>query len=159
MINHPSEALVTDVVPPYVLKPWRQNSEFRAQKREPWVLIADDDPNVGPLVSAALRPYDIHTEAVGSGEDALNRLRMRKYDLVVLDLEMADIHGFEVLRALRDLPRYKKPVPVLILTANTSDDALARSFGYGADEFVKKPFDLRELGVRAFRLIRPFGNE
>jgi two-component system cell cycle response regulator CtrA len=159
MINHPSETLVMDVVLPYVLKPWRQNGEFRVQKREPWVLIADDDPNVGPLVSAALRPYDIHTETVAGGEDALNRLRLRKYDLVVLDLEMSDIHGFEVLRSLREIPRYRKPVPVLILTANSGHDALARSFGYGADEFVKKPFDLHELGVRAFRLIRPYGAE
>jgi DNA-binding response OmpR family regulator len=121
----------------------------------PSVLIADDDPNVAPLVVAALKPYHIHTEAVTGGADALARLRERTFNLVVLDLEMAGIHGFDVLRALREIPRYER-VPVLILTANGSHEAIARSFGHGADEFVKKPFDISELGLRAFRLIRPF---
>ena len=83
------------------------------------------------------------------------RLRTLRYDLVVLDLQMIGIHGFDVLRALRELPLYER-VPVLVLTANGTDDAIARSFGSGADEFVKKPFDLFDLGARAFRLIRPF---
>jgi DNA-binding response OmpR family regulator len=89
------------------------------------------------------------------GADALSRLRERSYNLLVLDLEMAGMHGFQVLRALREIPRYER-VPVLILTANGTNEALARSFGSGADEFIRKPFDLREFGVRAFRLIRPF---
>jgi DNA-binding response OmpR family regulator len=121
----------------------------------PSVLIADDDPNVAPLIRAALRPYQIHTEVVLGGADALTRLRERSYNLLVLDLEMAGMHGFQVLRALRETPRYER-VPVLILTANGTSEALARSFGSGADEFIRKPFDLREFGVRAFRLIRPF---
>lgn len=121
----------------------------------PSVLIADDDPNVAPLVRAALRPYQIHTEMVLAGADALSRLRERSYSLFVLDLEMAGMHGFQVLQALRETPRYER-VPVLILTANGTSEALARSFGSGADEFIRKPFDLREFGVRAFRLIRPF---
>jgi DNA-binding response OmpR family regulator len=121
----------------------------------PSVLIADDDPNVAPLVRAALKPYQIHTEVVLGGADALLRLRERSYNLLVLDLEMAGMHGFQVLRALRETPRYER-VPVLILTANGTSEALARSFGSGADEFIRKPFDLREFGVRAYRLIRPF---
>jgi DNA-binding response OmpR family regulator len=56
---------------------------------------------------------------------------------------------------LRAEPRFKH-LKVLILTANVSHEALARSFGHGADDFVKKPFDLHELAMRAFRLIRPF---
>jgi DNA-binding response OmpR family regulator len=121
----------------------------------PSVLVADDDPNVAPLVRAALKPYQIHTDVVLAGVDALSRLRERSYNLLVLDLEMAGMHGFQVLRALRETPRYER-VPVLILTANGTNEALARSFGSGADEFIRKPFDLREFGVRAFRLIRPF---
>jgi DNA-binding response OmpR family regulator len=121
----------------------------------PSVLIADDDPNVAPLVRAALKPYQIHADVVLGGVDALSRLRERSYNLLVLDLEMAGMHGFQVLRALRETPRYER-VPVLILTANGTNEALARSFGSGADEFIRKPFDLREFGVRAFRLIRPF---
>jgi DNA-binding response OmpR family regulator len=118
------------------------------------VLLVDDDPDVPPLVDAALRPFDFGVEAVGRGVEALERLRVRPYDLVVLDLAMGDVHGFEVLRALREFPMNSR-VPVLVLTADGSHEALARSFGLGADEFVKKPFDLRELGMRAFRLIQP----
>jgi CheY-like chemotaxis protein len=121
--------------------------------QSPSVLIADDDPNIAPLVSAALKPYHIYTEAVTGGAAALARLRQRTYHLVVLDLGMADVHGLEVLRTLREQSRLAR-VPVLILTANTSHQALAQSFGSGADEFLKKPFDINELGVRAFRLIR-----
>lgn len=120
------------------------------------VLLADDDPDIPPLVAAALRPFDLHVEAVCRGVEALSRMQVRSYDLLVLDLAMGDVHGFDVLRALRESPA-NRDVPVLILTADGSHEALARSFGHGADEFVRKPFDLRELGLRAFRLIQPFG--
>lgn len=119
-------------------------------------LVVDDDPDISPLVNMALRPFRIQTDAVEGGKDAFVRLRERRYDLLILDLAMNDVHGFDVLRALRELP-LNKDLPVLILTANGSREALARSFGHGADELVKKPFDLSELGMRAFRLIRPFG--
>jgi DNA-binding response OmpR family regulator len=120
------------------------------------VLIVDDDPDIAPLVDTALRPFNIQIEAVARGADALTRVGVCKYDLVVLDLAMSDVHGLDILRALRELP-LNRNVPVLVLTANGSHEALARRFGLGADEFVRKPFDRRELGMRAFRLIRPFG--
>ena len=132
-----------------------QRYEFHVSEPEPTVIIVDDDPEIAPLVNKALMPFDIRTEAVVGGTDAIMRMRKRRYDLVVLDLAMGDVNGFDVLRAIRELP-LNKDVPVLILTANGSPEALARSFGHGADEFVKKPFDLHELGIRAFRLIRPF---
>jgi DNA-binding response OmpR family regulator len=120
----------------------------------PSVLIVDDDPNIAPLVKAALKPYRIYSEAVFDGEEALTRIRQRAYDLVILDLEMGDMHGFDILRLLREQSR-SAHVRVLILTGNSSHEALARSFGYGADEFMTKPFNIEELGIRAFRLIRP----
>jgi DNA-binding response OmpR family regulator len=125
---------------------------------EPTVLVVDDDPDVAPLVAAALGPFHIRTDSAASGAEALARLCQCTYDLVVLDLVMADLHGFDVLRHLRAHPRFKA-IRVLILTANWSHEALARSFGYGADDFVTKPFDLHELGIRAFRLIRPFSRD
>jgi DNA-binding response OmpR family regulator len=150
-----SQSLDRDAVSPFA----KQNSvpfcDLYVDLHPPTVLIADDDPNVAPLVMAALRPYHIHAEAVTGGADALSRLRDHTYNLVVLDLEMTGIHGFDVLRAIREIPRHER-IPVLILTADGSHEALARSFGHGADEFVRKPFDISEFGLRAFRLIRPF---
>jgi DNA-binding response OmpR family regulator len=122
---------------------------------DPTVLIVDDDPDIAPLVNIALRPFGVPTESVANGADALRLLGERTYHLVILDLAMGDLHGFDVLRALRNEPMNKR-LPVLILSGNATHEALARSFGYGADEFVKKPFDICELGMRAFRLIRPF---
>lgn len=150
-----SPSLDRDAVSPAAKREILPFCDLYVDLQPPSVLIADDDPNVAPLVVAALKPYRLHTEAVHDGAHALSRLRERAFNLVVLDLEMAGVHGLDVLRALREIPRYEH-LPVLILTANGSNEAIARSFGYGADEFVKKPFDISELGLRAFRLIRPF---
>lgn len=119
------------------------------------VLVVDDDPDIAPLVELAMRPFRIPMESVASGAEAIERFKERTYNLVILDLAMGDVHGFDVLRQLRGQPQVSR-TPVLILTANVTHEALARSFGYGDDEFVKKPFDVCELGMRAFRLIRPF---
>jgi DNA-binding response OmpR family regulator len=126
-------------------------------QRKASVLLVDDDPDIAPLVDAALSPFHVRLDAVTSGADALQRLQRCKYDLIVLDLALDDVHGFELLRLVRAQPRFKN-TKVLVLTANTSLEALARSFGHGADDFVKKPFDLHELGMRAFRLLRVFGS-
>jgi DNA-binding response OmpR family regulator len=155
METHLPQPVETEAAAPYSERTVIPAYDLELDLQPPSVLIADDDPNVAPLVRAALRPYNMHTEVVMGGADALARLRERTFNLLVLDLEMAGLHGFQVLRALRETPRYER-VPVLVLTANGSNEALARSFGSGADEFIKKPFDIREFGVRAFRLVRPF---
>jgi two-component system, OmpR family, response regulator ResD len=150
-----SQSLDRDSVAPQAKREILPFSDLYVDLRPPSVLIADDDPNVAPLVVRALKPYRLQTESVTGGAAALSRIRERAFNLVVLDLEMAGMHGLDVLRALREIPRYEH-LPVLILTANGSNEAIARSFGYGADEFVRKPFDISEFGLRAFRLIRPF---
>ena len=117
------------------------------------VLLVDDDPDVAPLVEAALKPFQVEMDAVASGAEALALAQDSAYQLLVLDLALADVHGLELLQRLKAHSRLKH-VRVLVLTANTSAEALARSFGYGADDFVRKPFDPQELGMRAFRLLR-----
>ena len=114
---------------------------------------------MAPLVGAAFRPFGLRLDSVKRGTEVLARLQSGDYDLLVLDLGLGDIHGFDVLRALRAGPcdlRGVQITPVLILSGNDTDEALARSFGYGADDYVRKPFDSFNLGVRALRLIRPF---
>ena len=131
------------------------DDDVRPVQVEPSVLIVDDDPDIPPLVDAALKPFHIRTESATGGVEALKRLRISRFDLVVLDLTMADVHGYDVLRSLRQSSLNRR-VPVLVLTGNGSHEAIARSFGQGADEFVRKPFDPKELGLRVFRLICPF---
>lgn len=120
--------------------------------REPKVLVIDDDPAIAPLVSAALDPFHVCVDSVTSGAIAIICLHSRWYNLVVLDLMLGDVHGFEILRHLKADRRFKE-TKVLVLTADGRLEALARSFGHGADDFVQKPFAVKELGMRAFRLL------
>jgi two-component system OmpR family response regulator/two-component system response regulator TctD len=147
--------LATDFSRAFPHLPDRDSIREAADGR-PAVLLVDDDPDIPPLVVAALSPFQITVDMAATGAEALIKLEQGGYELLVLDLGLADLHGFEILRYIRTHPRLKG-IKVLVLTANTSLEALARSFGHGADDFVKKPFDLREFGMRAFRLLRPYG--
>jgi DNA-binding response OmpR family regulator len=122
--------------------------------RKPVALVVDDDPEILPLVKAALSRYAISCEGVNDGASAMERLRTHSYDLVLLDLSMEGLAGFDVLLALKKDARFRE-IPVIVLTGNESDEALARSFGYGADDFVLKPFRSNELAMRAYRLLNP----
>ena len=122
--------------------------------RKPSALVVDDDLEILPLVKAALSRYAISCDGVNDGASALERIRTHGYDLVLLDLALGGLAGFDVLLALRKDERFRE-IPVIVLTGNESDEALARSFGYGADDFVLKPFRPNELGMRAYRLLHP----
>src|ERR1700676_906907 len=122
--------------------------------RKPSALVVDDDPDIPPLVEHALGRYSLSTESVNDGASAMARLRASTYDLVILDLAMAGPHGFDILLSLKKETKLRE-IPVIVLTGNDSDEALARSFGYGADDFVLKPFKANELGMRAYRLLYP----
>ena len=121
---------------------------------QPTALVVDDDPDIAPLVMAALEPYGVLSEAVRDGATALARLRAHRFDLVILDLAMDGLNGFDVLQTLKTQPRLRA-IPVIVLTADLRDESLARSFGYGADDFIVKPFKPTELGMRAYRLLFP----
>jgi DNA-binding response OmpR family regulator len=86
----------------------------------------------------------------------MEHLRTHSYDLVVLDLAMEGLAGFDVLLSVKKDARYRE-IPVIVLTGNESDEALARSFGY--DDFVLKPFRPNELGMRAYRLLHPLTSQ
>lgn len=125
--------------------------KWRTEK--PSALIVDDDPSIPPLVELALGRYDISSDSVNDGASAIERLHSRGYDLVILDLAMAGLTGFDVLLDLKKTETRLRGIPVIVLTGNDSDEAVARSFGYGADDVVVKPFSTNELGMRAYRLL------
>src|SRR5580704_13432292 len=126
--------------------------KWRALK--PAALVVDDDPNIPALVNLALDRYAISSESATDGASAIARLRAATYDLVILDLAMAGLNGFDILQTLKMATRLRE-IPVIVLSGNNSEVALARSFGYGADDFVLKPFKPNELGMRAYRLLYP----
>lgn len=90
-------------------------------------------------------------EAVGNGQDALAYLGASAYDLVILDLGLPGLNGFEILQWVRN---QKNPVPVLILTGQNQIEDKERGLESGADDYLTKPFDIRELLARVKALLR-----
>ena len=124
----------------------------RMPRRRPRVVIADDDPDLVALVSATLEAYGMECEIARSGLEALRAVRRGLPDAVILDVNMVDLDGFEVLKQLRQ-SLATIAIPVLLLTARTQESDIARGVGYGAADYVIKPFDSSDLVGRVDRII------
>ncbi len=114
------------------------------------VLVIDDDPEVGKLVEAILRSMDLTVLQAYSGTEGLQRSYDLRPDLIVLDVMMPGMDGFDVCSRLREITA----APILMLTARNSDMDVVRGFNAGVDDFVKKPFKGGELGARVRALLR-----
>ena len=115
------------------------------------ILIVEDDPVLADGLTRSLRATDYAVDCVGDGSEADHVLAAQNYDLVILDLGLPKLDGFEVLRRLR---RRSSRVPVLVLTARDALDDRVRGLDLGADDYLTKPFDLPELEARLRALIR-----
>jgi two-component system OmpR family response regulator len=115
------------------------------------VLVVDDEAPITELLSTALRymGYEVSTAATGSA--ALESASRTPPDLVVLDVMLPDIDGFEVCRRLRQDGDF---VPVIFLTARDAEDDRVTGFIRGGDDYVTKPFSLEELTLRIAALLR-----
>ena len=117
------------------------------------VLIVDDERDLVRLVEFNLQQAGYETTTAYTGEEALQKVRHRVPDLVVLDLMLPDISGTEVCRQIKASPRTRQ-VPVLMLTARTDEVDRVVGFEVGADDFVTKPFSVRELVLRIRAILR-----
>jgi len=115
------------------------------------VLIVEDDTLLADGLKSALERAFYKVTHADNGLVADQQLRAYEFDLVVLDLGLPDMDGLEVLRALR---HRKQAVPVLVLTARDGMDQQIESLDAGADDYMEKPFDLRELQARVRALLR-----
>jgi two-component system, OmpR family, response regulator len=115
------------------------------------VLVVDDEPNIRRLLSQTFRMIGFEVRTAGGGVDALVGAEEFEPDLVVLDVMMADLDGFEVTRRLRAAGR---EVPVLFLTARDAVRDRVSGLSAGADDYVAKPFSLEELVLRARAILR-----
>ncbi len=118
------------------------------------ILVVDDEESLSELVSSALRfaGYSVRTETNGFG--ALRSVKAELPDLIVLDVNMPELDGFEVCRRLR---RDGIQTPVIFLTARDDIDDLRTGFRQGGDDYLTKPFSLEELGLRIEALLRRAG--
>ncbi len=119
---------------------------------EPTVLVVDDVPHNVRLLDAILSPRGHRVLSAGSGEEALRILQEEQPDVVLLDIVMPGLDGFEVCKRIRESPSTEF-LPVVMLTAMGGQEKI-RALGAGADDFLTKPFDQAELLARVRSLVR-----
>jgi len=114
------------------------------ETRQKQILVVEDEEKVATLLASRLESagYDVRTEAFG--EAALRYAASHRPDLVILDLKLPDIHGYQVCQELRKLYHFWA-VPILMLSGLTEPIDSLRGFAYGADAYLTKPFEFSEL--------------
>ena len=120
--------------------------------RQPRVLIVDDDPSVLAIALHALQPLNLDCRTAACGQEAVELAGHSRPDAIVLDVNLPDVDGFTVLMLLRRNAGTRR-VPVLLLTARHQESDLARGFGYGANDYLAKPFVPFELAVRVEKMM------
>lgn len=120
------------------------------------ILIAEDHPSLGSTLKANLESCRYAVDLVTDGEDALSFGQLVPYDLIILDVLLPGLNGFEVCRKLRE---QQKKMPILFLTALGEIDQRVKGLDLGADDYLTKPFAFRELEARVRALLRRDGPE
>ena len=115
------------------------------------VLLVEDDTIVARGVSLALKAASMIVDTSDTGEESLELARLYDYDIIILDLMLPDMEGYEVVRRLRAA---RIETPVLILSGLSRPQAKIRGFGMGADDYITKPFDQQELVARIQAIVR-----
>ncbi len=120
------------------------------------ILLVEDTPDLGEAITARFRGEGHAIEWQGDGAAAEQLLRHERFDLDILDLTLPGMSGFELLRRAR---ARRDTTPVLVLTARSEVDDRVGALDLGADDYLVKPFDFRELEARARALLRRGGGE
>jgi len=115
------------------------------------VLLVEDDSATAKSIEMMLRSEGYVCDATDLGEDGLEIGKLYDYDIIILDLLLPDIDGYEVLRRLRAA---QIRTPILILSGLSELDAKIKGLGFGADDYLTKPFDKRELIARIQAIVR-----
>ncbi|PRX30545.1 two-component system, cell cycle response regulator CtrA [Meinhardsimonia xiamenensis] len=115
------------------------------------VLLVEDDPNTSRSIEMMLTHANLNVYATDMGEEGIDLAKLYDYDLILLDLNLPDMNGHEVLRQLR---LAKVDTPILILSGNDDTENKIKGFGFGADDYLTKPFHREELVARIHAIIR-----
>ena len=120
------------------------------------ILLAEDEVDLNNVVTRYLKKNGYSVDSVLDGEEALDYLEYGEYDLVILDIMMPKVDGFEVIKKLRNKGNHTS---VLMLTARDSADDKVKGLDLGADDYIVKPFDFNELMARIRAVVRrKYGN-
>ena len=124
------------------------------EKAEARVLVVDDEPNIVDIVSMALRYNDYDVVTANSGREALEAVSASKPDMIVLDVMMPELDGFEVAKRLGE---QRSDIPILFLTARDTTDDKVRGLTIGGDDYMTKPFSVEELLARIGTILKRSG--
>ena len=116
------------------------------------IVIADDDPHIRELVRLFLEKEGVHVLEAADGEEALRVMEQDKADMVILDIMMPNMDGWELCRELRAM----YDIPLLMLTAKGETSQKVKGFNLGTDDYLVKPFDPLELVVRVKALLKRY---
>lgn len=115
------------------------------------ILIVEDEARIARVISLELKHEGYTVEIVDNGKDAINRAKEEKWDLILLDVMLPEMSGFEVLRRLRMVD---EQTPVILLTARNSVFDKVNGLDHGANDYITKPFEMEELLARIRSAIR-----
>lgn len=115
------------------------------------ILLAEDDENLGKLLRTFLEAKKFETQLVETGKTAIEMVAKNKYDLLILDVMMPEMDGFEAASEIRS---WNKEVPIIFLTAKSLKEDKLRGFNIGADDYLTKPFSMEELLARMNAILK-----
>ena len=115
-----------------------------AVKEKPYILVADDDPNISRLVALYLEKENFEVRTANRGDDAVNEFSRMPPDLMLLDVMLPGMDGYQVLKAVRK----SGDIPVIMLSARTEEYDKLFGFELGVDDYVSKPFSPKKLMAR-----------
>lgn len=116
------------------------------------ILVVDDEPDVRTIIATTLETMGHETVTASNGEEAINKIRRRRYDLVVLDIMMPQVNGYEVLEQLRATPS-RAETPVIVVTAKHDPSGVRREVEQGVVDHLAKPFLPSELETMVERAL------
>ena len=123
---------------------------LRIMKDKPYILLVDDDPNISRLVQLYLEKEGFEVKTADRGDDALSEFRKLPPDLMLLDVMLPGMDGWQVLKAIRKTSK----IPIIMLTAKDETFDKVLGLELGADDYITKPFDTKELVARVKAVLR-----
>ena len=115
------------------------------------ILLVEDDPTTSKSIELMLQNANLNVYATDLGEEGIDLAKLYDYDLILLDLNLPDMNGHDVLRQLR---LAKVETPILILSGDDDTESKLKGFGFGADDYMTKPFHRQELIARIHAIVR-----
>ncbi len=127
-------------------------------KQKQNILVVDDEPALCEIIAYNLQTAGYDVSICHSGEEAVAALADKHFDLILLDVMMGDMSGFDVAKHVKSTNSLKK-TPIIFLTAKDTEDAILRGFDLGADDYISKPFRVKEVIARCQAVLRRSEND